>query len=372
MIDKNPDKIKMSIMAERIFTELYTFSNETITDAMVRVSSEFGDVEHQKIALNLLKENIWRPSTPIWFAAGQKKKIFSACWVVGLEDSMDGIYDIANVARKIFQSGAGIGIPIGNLREKDAHIYEGMKNETPSGKSSGPISFMTLYDAVGATTKSGGRARRAAIMCVMPVSHPDIIDFIQCKSVDGVLSNMNISVAITDDFMKAFKDNIPFNLVSPANGVVKEINARVLWDMIIDSAWKTADPGVLFIDTINKFNPLKKVAKIQCCNPCITGDSFILMYDGSVKRMDDIVDGDEILSFDIENNVIENDFVEKHYKTRENAEVIDLEIEDDGNITHIKCTPDHKIYTKNRGYVEAKNITESDDIFIKYMEEIDG
>jgi len=261
----------LSEMAQRIFTDLYSFSDETIIDTFKRVSKEFGNDEDAKKAFDLMRKNQWRPNTPVFFNAGSSKKIFAACWVVGLEDSMDGIYDISNVARKIFQSGAGIGIPIGNLREKDGSIYEGQdKNEktTPTGKSSGPISFMSLYDAVGATTKSGGRARRAAIMMVMPVSHPDIMEYIECKKTDGVLSNMNISVSIPDDFMRAFKDNIPYQLVSPSNGVVKEINARQIWDKLVDMAHKTADPGVLFIDTINKFNPLKKIVKIEAANPC--------------------------------------------------------------------------------------------------------
>ena len=282
MEDRNPDKFKLSEMALRIFKDLYTFSDETVTDAFKRVSKEFGGSDDDvAIAYDLLARNIWRPNTPVWFSAGTNNKVFSACYVVSLDDSMNGIYDIANVARKIFQKGAGIGIPIGNLREKDALIYEGKREDTmngtvpvPVGKSSGPISFMHLYDAVGATTKSGGRARRAAIMVVMPVHHPDIVDFIKCKEVDGRLSNMNISVAITDKFMQSFKDNIPFQLVSPCGDIViREIPARELWDNIVDSAWKTADPGIIFIDTVNKYNPLKKLFPIESCNPC--GEQYL-------------------------------------------------------------------------------------------------
>ena len=280
----------LSEMAQRIFTDLYSFSDETINDTFKRVSKEFGNEDDAKRAFELMKKNIWRPNTPVFFNAGGVKKIFAACWVVGLEDSMDGIYDISNVARKIFQSGAGIGIPIGNLREKDGSIYEGQDKDektTPTGKSSGPISFMSLYDAVGATTKSGGRARRAAIMMVMPVSHPDIMEYIECKKTDGVLSNMNISVSIPDDFMRAFKDNIPYHLISPSNGVVKEINARQLWDKLVDMAHKTADPGVLFIDTINKFNPLKKIVKIECTNPSLRAGTKVIT-DGGIYPIEQL------------------------------------------------------------------------------------
>lgn len=355
----------ISEMAKRIFADLYSYSDEKIEDTFKRVSQEFGNEEEQKIAYQLMSSNKWRPNSPVFFNAGSKKKIFSACWVTGLEDSMDSIYDAANVARKVFQSGAGIGIPIGRLREKEAYIYEGNKNSElePSGKSSGPISFMQLFDSVGATTKSGGRARRAAIMMVMPVSHPDILEFIECKKNDGVLSNMNISVSITDEFMQAFKDNIPFKLVSPSNGIVKEINARVLWDKLVDMAHKTADPGVLFIDTVNRFNPLKKVMLIETTNPCIAGDTLI-DTDRGLIYMKDITTDYFVLSYNIETNTMEYDRIEWCGITKKNTEIIELEIEEDNKKYYLKCTPDHRVYTKNRGYVEAKDLMSDDDIFI--------
>jgi ribonucleoside-diphosphate reductase alpha chain len=201
--------------------------------------------------------------------AGTDHKVFSACYVVGLEDSMQSIYDMANVARHIFQYGAGIGIPIGNLRESDAYIYEGNRERPPEGQSSGPITFMKLYDAVGETTKSGGRVRRAAILCSMNVWHPDIIDFISCKEIDGRLSNMNISVNMTDNFFEALRDKTPFTLTSPDDiNRVKKIDPQEIWNRLADMAHKTADPGIIFIDTVNKYNPLIKDFLIECTNPC--------------------------------------------------------------------------------------------------------
>ena len=152
---------------------------------------------------------------------------------------------------------------------KMKHPYHNFVANGFISHNSGPISFMKLYDAVGETTKSGGRSRRAAILMAMNVWHPDIVSFIQCKETDGQLKNMNISVSITDEFMQAFKDNVPFKLRTPYSGeVIDEINARKLWDYLIDSAHKSADPGVLFIDTINKFNLLKKRYLIEASNPC--------------------------------------------------------------------------------------------------------
>lgn len=349
----------LSEMAKRIFADLYSFSDESIDDTFKRVSREFGNELSGDIAYDLMKKNIWRPSTPIFFNAGSVKKIFAACWVSDLEDSMDSIYDTANVARKIFQSGAGIGIPIGKLREKEAPIFEGQIKEgnTPSGQSSGPISFMTLFDAVGATTKSGGRARRAAIMCVMPISHPDIMEFIECKNIDGVLSNMNISVSIPDDFMQAFKDNIPYHLVSPANGPVKEVNARVLWDKIVDMAHKTADPGVLFIDTINKFNPLKKIVKIECTNPCITGDTLIAVADGrnAVTICDLAKEGVDVPVYSTSSDgQVQIKMGRNPRKTGDKKEVWIVTLDDDSTF---KATPDHKILLKDMTYSRVDELS---------------
>lgn len=357
----------LSEMAVRIFKDLYSYSDEKIDDTFIRVSKEFGNDADQKKSLELLRKNIWRPNSPVFFSAGTDKKVMSGCWVVTITDSMDSIYDIANVARKIFQSGAGIGIPIGNLREKNAYIYEGKdkkEDDVPQGRSSGAISFMSLFDAVGATTKSGGRSRRAAIMCSMPVNHPDIIDFIECKSVDGKLSNMNISVGVTDGFMKAFKDNIPIPLVSPSNGVVREANARFIWDKIVDMSWKTADPGILFMDTINRMNPLKKIMSVEVTNPCLTGDTLISTDKGLVPIKDITIDH-KVYSYDIEKSVYEYDDIFWCGLTKFNVDIMELVISDNGKEYRLTCTPDHEIYTRNRGFVKAEDLTEDDDIEVQ-------
>lgn len=262
--------MSLSNNAQKIFKTLYSFQGETIDNTFERVAGEFANNNDDfKLGYTLQKENLWRPNTPVYLNAGTDHKIFSACFVAGLEDTMDSIYDVANVARKIFQRGAGIGIPIGNLRESEAYIYEGDNSKPPEGASSGPISFQYLYDAVAETTKSGGRSRRAAIMSSMPVYHPDIMNFIECKEVDGRLANMNISVCLTNNFMKALEDGTPYPLITPYDGSQKgTIDATDVWNKIVEMSWKTADPGVLFIDTINKYNPLKKHYLIETPNPC--------------------------------------------------------------------------------------------------------
>jgi len=363
----NENKLNLSENAQNIFKTLYSFTDETIPETFIRVAKEFAtDDASFKFAYDLMQNNIWRPNTPVFFNAGTNEKLFSACWVVGLNDSMDSIYDIANVARKIFQYGAGIGIPIGNLRENDANIYGKVKDENrvPIGKSSGAISFMKLYDVIGETTKSGGRTRRAAILCAMPVDHPDILDFISCKEIDGRLSNMNISVSIDDKFMQALKDKVSYKLISPTGEEKGSIDALHVWDKLCEMSHKTADPGILFIDTINESNLLKSKIKIECTNPCITGDTLVTMEDDLCIPVKDIQVGDKIKSYNIETNEYEIDIVEWVGITRKNAKVIELEVEEDGKIYKLRCTHDHPIYTRNRGYVEAKNLTINDDILI--------
>jgi len=273
---KENNNYGLSENAIKIFNDLYCFQDESIKDAFKRVAKEFV-VEDKDfdMAFDLLSKGYWRPNTPTWLNAGTNHKIFSGCFVTGLQDSMNSIYDVANTARKIFQHGAGIGIPIGNLREQESWIYENNTDMLPRGKSSGPITFMKLFDAVGETTKSGGRVRRAAILCSMPIWHPDIFEFIRCKEEDGRLSNMNISVSVTDKFIESLENNIPFDLITPYDGKkISEINPQEIWDMISLMSWKTADPGIFFIDTVNKYNPLSSEILIETSNPC--GEQFLI------------------------------------------------------------------------------------------------
>ncbi len=356
----------LSENAKKIIKDLYSINGEDVDDVFKRVAKEFATNETElNLAFRLQKENVWRPNTPVYFNAGSDHPMFSACWVVGLEDTMNSIYDIANVARKIFQHGAGIGIPIGNLRGKDAHIYEGKPDGPPTGKSSGPISFMKLYDAVGETTKSGGRARRAAILCCMPVWHPDIMEFISCKEIDGRLSNMNISVSITDGFMKALEQNTPYQLINPANGeMTGEVIPLELWNKLTEMAWKSAEPGVLFIDTINKDNPLKKITLIESTNPCVTGDTLIAVADGrnavSIRQLAE--EGKDIPVYCKDNNGITKIRMMRNPRITGYKQKIYSVNLDDGSC--IKCTGNHKFLMKDGSIKEAKTLLSNDSIMI--------
>lgn len=356
----------LSENAKKIIKDLYAINGEAVDDILKRTSKEFATNDKELLlAYTLQKENMWRPNTPVYFNAGTDHPMYSACWVVGLDDSMNSIYDIANVARKIFQHGAGIGIPIGNLRAKDGNIYEGKTDKPPTGKSSGPISFMKLYDAVGETTKSGGRARRAAILCSMQVWHPDILEFIACKEIDGRLSNMNISISITDAFMKSLETNTPFQLLNPADGEPeREALPGEIWDKLTEMAWKTADPGLLFIDNINKYNPLKKKILIETTNPCLVGDTLIAVADGrnaiSIKQL--VEEGKDVPVYCKDNNGITK------IKTMRNPRITGYKQKiysvtlDDGST--IKCTGNHKFLMKDGSTKETKALFSGDSILV--------
>ena len=291
------------------------------------------------------------------------------CFVSELKDSMDSIYDVSNVARKIFQFGSGIGIPIGNLRESEAYIYEGKPDMIPEGRTSGPLTFMKLFDAVAETTKSGGKTRRAAILCLMLIWHPDIMDFIKCKQIDGNLSNMNISIGVTDKFMQCLEDKVPFNLLTPYDGSkVGEIDPQELWNQLSTNAYAHAEPGVIFIDTVNKWNPLIKKILIECCNPCIVGNTKIMTNKGEKSIYEIYNDWNKnninykILTYNFNDEKIELDIIDNVFLTRKDAEIYEIELEN-GEI--LQVTPDHKVYVENKGWIKTKNI-ETNDI-IKYI-----
>lgn len=195
---------------------------------------------------------------------GPNQMLF-ACFVVDVPDSIEGIFDSVKKAAIISKSGGGVGANFGKIREKNALIKNG-----EVGKSSGPVSFMKTWNTMGEVVMQGG-ARRSALMGMLYSNHPDIEEFIDAKTEEGVLSYFNISVAIDDLFMKAVKDDLDYCLISPKdNAVVKTVKARDLYDKICNNAWKRGDPGIFFIDLANEDSLLKlnKDYEISSTNPC--------------------------------------------------------------------------------------------------------
>ncbi|MEM0049596.1 MAG: vitamin B12-dependent ribonucleotide reductase [Candidatus Bathyarchaeia archaeon] len=282
------DDLKLSLNAITVLERRYLLKDETgrtvetpsqmfrrvakaiaKVDAIYERNADLGRIEEEfyRVMANLE----WLPNSPTLMNAGTDIGQLSACFVLPVGDSIEEIFDALKYMALIHKSGGGTGFSFSRLRPKGDVVKSTM------GVASGPVSFMKIFDAATDVIKQGGR-RRGANMGILRVDHPDIIEFITAKEKEGVLTNFNISVAVTDEFMEAVENDKYYSLINPRNGaVVRRLKARDIFDLIATTAWKTGDPGLIFIDEINRKNPTPHVGMIESTNPC--GEVPLLPYE---------------------------------------------------------------------------------------------
>ncbi len=257
--------------------------NETIEEMFERIAvnvaapdASYRDVKKTEIEFyNLLTEKKFFPNSPTFTGAGTPLGQLAACFVLPIEDDLgkngDGIFSTLRVAALIQQVGGGNGFSFSRLRPAGALV------KTSNGKATGPVGFLKVFDAAFGEIAQGG-ARRGANMAVLSVEHPDIREFIKCKAEEGSISNFNISVGITDEFMRAVDSDGMFDLKNPHDGKVWEtVKAREIYDLIVKYAHKNGEPGVLFLDAANRTNPVPHLYKLEATNPC--GEQWLGPYE---------------------------------------------------------------------------------------------
>jgi ribonucleoside-diphosphate reductase alpha chain len=332
----------------------------------------------------MLVHQVFSFNSPVWFNVGTPSPAqVSACFILSVDDSMESILNWYAEEGMIFKGGSGAGLNLSRIRSSKELLSSG-------GTASGPVSFMRGADASAGTIKSGGATRRAAKMVVLDVDHPDVEEFIETKAreedkiralrdagfdmdlggadiVSVQYQNANNSVRVTDEFMRAVEKDERFGLRARMTGeVIEEVEAKGLFRKMAQAAWECADPGIQYDDVINDWHTNPETGRITASNPCFTGDTLVHTDKGLV-RFDELIERSKsgesfgIYTHDATNPDQPADRIEltapEAIMVTGTNEIQRLEF---SNGMILRCTPNHRIWTTNRGYVEAKDLTEAD------------
>jgi len=285
------DDLKLPVNALEVLRRRYLLKDETrrvietpselfrrvahhVAQAEGSYRSDFHVHEVEDIFYRMMRNREFMPNSPTLMNAGTPLGQLAACFVIPVDDSVEGIFRALAEMARIHQTGGGTGFAFSRLRPRGDLVG------STKGRASGPVSFMGIFDQATEVIVQGGR-RRGANMGVLRCDHPDIVDFIEAKVGSNAMENFNLSVGVTDRFMRAVAQDRPFDLVNPRTGrSVKRIGARSLFDLIVNAAWRTGDPGLIFLDQINRSHPTPGIGSIEATNPC--GEVPLLPYESCI------------------------------------------------------------------------------------------